>query len=166
MSRIVDIETHFGVYHVHITEMGVRRLKFPGQPLPEVSEDRLCSVWSRSTAAENLEQWVRQELQDYHKHKLKSFSLPLDLEGATAFRLRVWEAMGEIPYGTTVSYGELATIVKCNSARAIGQACGANPVPIIIPCHRVVSSDKNNLGGWGGPEGMKEKLLRLEGTDG
>jgi methylated-DNA-[protein]-cysteine S-methyltransferase len=89
------------------------------------------------------------------------FSVPLDLSGHTAFRMRVWRAMQRIPFGRTWSYGELGRRAGCRSARAIGQACGANPVPILIPCHRVVGA--SGLGGWSGARGWKTKLLALEG---
>src|SRR3990172_11203936 len=84
--------------------------------------------------------------------------------GGTAFQRAVWEAMLSIPRGTTVSYAELARRVgRPGAARAVGQAVGSNPVPLLIPCHRVVASD-GGLGGFGGGLPMKKKLLRQEGV--
>ena len=87
----------------------------------------------------------------------------LDLSEHTAFRQAVWDITRAIPYGTTRSYGSIAAEVgRPKGARAIGQAMGANPVPLIVPCHRVVASD-GSLHGFAGGLPMKESLLRLEG---
>ena len=103
---------------------------------------------------------VRQ-LRTYFSGKLREFDLPLCLEG-TAFQLRVWEGLREIPYGETISYGELARrIGKPEAVRAVGTANGSNPIPIIVPCHRVIGSD-GSLTGYGGGLSIKEKLLALE----
>jgi len=84
--------------------------------------------------------------------------------GGTAFQRDVWKALLAIPHGVTISYGELARRVgRPDAARAVGQAVGSNPVPILIPCHRVVASD-GTLGGFGGGLPMKQALLRQEGV--
>jgi methylated-DNA-[protein]-cysteine S-methyltransferase len=84
--------------------------------------------------------------------------------GGTPFQRSVWEAMLEIPLGATVSYRDLAERVgRPAAARAVGQAVGSNPIPLLIPCHRVVGSD-GGLGGFGGGLPMKKKLLRQEGV--
>ncbi|MFN3763308.1 MAG: methylated-DNA--[protein]-cysteine S-methyltransferase, partial [Anaerolineae bacterium] len=91
------------------------------------------------------------------------FDLPLDLRG-TPFQRRVWEELRRVPYGQTVAYGELARRVgRPGAARAVGRAVGANPVPIIVPCHRVVGAD-GSLVGYGGGLEIKAALLRLEGV--
>lgn len=90
-------------------------------------------------------------------------SMPLDI-GGTPFQQRVWDALGRIPRGSTITYGELATRSGAPKAvRAVGTACGANPVALVVPCHRVVRSD-GGLGGyaWGGER--KARLLRVEGS--
>ena len=90
----------------------------------------------------------------------------LDLSGATAFQRKVWEATRLIPYGETRSYGWVAEqIKKPQAVRAVGQALGKNPLPIIIPCHRVIASD-GKLGGFTGGLRMKRLLLRLETSAG
>lgn len=80
----------------------------------------------------------------------------------TLFQLRVWERLSKIEYGNTVSYGELAHMIGCRSARAVGAAVGKNPISIIIPCHRVLGTDGSLTGYAGGIE-RKKSLLRLEG---
>lgn len=103
------------------------------------------------------------QLQAYLADPLFSFDLPLALRG-TEFQSRVWQALRQIPSGSTQSYGELA--MRLHSApRAVGQACGANPVPVIIPCHRVLA--RNGLGGFmnsagGDPLAIKRWLLQHE----
>jgi methylated-DNA-[protein]-cysteine S-methyltransferase len=101
------------------------------------------------------------QLRSYFVGERKTFSLPLILEG-TEFQKRVWTALIEIPYGETVSYKALAGRVGSPRAvRAVGAANGANPIPIIIPCHRVIGND-GSLTGFGGGLPMKKKLLELE----
>ena len=91
----------------------------------------------------------------------KRLHLPLDLRG-TPFQLSVWEALGGIPYGETTSYGEIAEQVgRPRAVRAVGQAVGANPVAIVLPCHRVIGSS-GNLTGYAGGLPLKERLLALE----
>jgi methylated-DNA-[protein]-cysteine S-methyltransferase len=108
---------------------------------------------------------VKKALKSYFSGKRVSFREHLDLTGATAFQKRVWRAMDKIPAGQTRSYGWLARQVGGkNKARAAGAACGANPIPIILPCHRVIRED-GSLGGYGGGLSLKRKLLKIEGVD-
>ena len=101
------------------------------------------------------------QLRAYFTGKLENFDLPLAPEG-TPFQLEVWRRLCEIPYGETISYGELARkIGNPNASRAVGLANGSNPIPIIIPCHRVIGSN-GKLTGYGGGLPIKEKLLALE----
>jgi methylated-DNA-[protein]-cysteine S-methyltransferase len=106
---------------------------------------------------------VVDQLRSYFACERKTFSLPLVLEG-TDFQKKVWTALMEIPYGETVSYKALAGRVGSPRAvRAVGAANGANPIPIIIPCHRVVGND-GSLTGFGGGLPLKRKLLELESS--
>ena len=101
------------------------------------------------------------QLRAYFERKLKDFDVPLVLEG-TEFQLLVWRNLRKIPYGETVSYGQLARrIGSPDAARAVGLANGSNPIPIIIPCHRVIGSN-GDLTGFGGGIPLKKKLLALE----
>jgi methylated-DNA-[protein]-cysteine S-methyltransferase len=109
---------------------------------------------------------LARQLEEYFDGALRTFSLPLHLEG-TPFRRKVWEALCRIPYGEVRTYGEVAaSIGRPGAARAVGQANKANPIGIVVPCHRVVAG--GGLGGYGGlePEGLRLKrdLLRLEGV--
>lgn len=100
------------------------------------------------------------QLSAYFSGLLKSFSLPLKAEG-TAFRKKVWQWLLSIPYGETVSYAELACRLGIpGSARAVANACAANPIEVIIPCHRVVA--KKSAGGYKGGADIKRILLQLE----
>jgi methylated-DNA-[protein]-cysteine S-methyltransferase len=104
------------------------------------------------------------QLTEYFAGTRTQFSLPLSLAGGTDFQRQVWTALAEIPYGKTVSYAELANMVgRPNAFRAVGQANGANPIPIVLPCHRVVASG-GGIGGYGGGLDMKRRLLALEGS--
>ena len=101
------------------------------------------------------------QLESYFEGKLKEFTLPLEPEG-TAFMKKVWIALCEIPYGETATYGEIAEKVGVpKGARAVGLANNRNPIPIFIPCHRVIGAD-GSLTGYGGGLGIKKKLLDLE----
>jgi O-6-methylguanine DNA methyltransferase len=104
---------------------------------------------------------VLRELREYLAGNRKAFSASLDIDG-TPFQKSVWEAILTIPYGETLSYVEVATMVgRPTATRAVGQAVGANPVPIIIPCHRVIGKN-GSLTGYGGGLPLKERLLALE----
>lgn len=105
-----------------------------------------------------------QQLDAYFQGKLQAFDLPLDPMG-TPFQKKVWQALARIPFGATRSYGELAAELE-TAPRALGGACGRNPLPILIPCHRVLAADRS-LGGYSGMDGVDTKrfLLRLEGVD-
>ncbi|BDG75127.1 methylated-DNA--[protein]-cysteine S-methyltransferase [Roseomonas fluvialis] len=105
---------------------------------------------------------ARDQLQDYFDGTRTVFDLPLAPHG-TAFQRKVWDALCAIPAGQTRSYAYIARQVGCRAARAIGQANGANPIPILIPCHRVVAAN-GGLGGYSGGEGeaTKRYLLDLE----
>jgi len=104
---------------------------------------------------------VVDQLRSYFAGELKNFELALVLEG-TDFQKKVWTALQKIPYGETISYKELAESVGSRKAvRAVGAANGANPIPIIIPCHRVIGND-GSLTGFGGGLPLKKQLLELE----
>ncbi|HSL61326.1 MAG TPA: methylated-DNA--[protein]-cysteine S-methyltransferase [Desulfotignum sp.] len=105
---------------------------------------------------------VLSQLDNYFNRTLTRFSLDFALDG-TPFQRRVWQELAKIPYGTTISYGELARRIGNPAAsRAVGMANAKNPIPIIIPCHRVIGAD-GTLTGFGGGLDVKQKLLALEG---
>ena len=103
------------------------------------------------------------ELQEYFEGKRREFTVPLDLRG-TDFQKKCWRALLKIPYGKVRTYAQIAKSVDCPQGfRAVGMANHDNPVPIIVPCHRVLASD-GTLGGYGGGLDVKRKLLELEGA--
>jgi len=103
------------------------------------------------------------QLSAYFSGELKAFSLDFHLDG-TSFQLKVWQALLEIPYGLTAAYGDIARrIGNPNASRAVGGANHRNPLPIVIPCHRVIGID-GRLVGFGGGLNVKESLLNLERT--
>jgi len=132
--------------------------------------------WGRGVAPDGSEEpptallrEAAEQLQDYFDGRRTDFDLPLNPHGS-GFRRKVWDALRRIPPGETRSYLDIAREIGCRSPRAIGQANGDNPIPIIIPCHRVVAAD-GSLGGYSGGEGAATKryLLALEArsrTDG
>ena len=102
------------------------------------------------------------QLNEYFAGKRLVFRLPLDLDQGTAFQQQVWRALLAIPYGATVTYKDVAAAIgRPSASRAVGAANGCNPIPIVVPCHRVVASG-GGLGGYGGGVHMKERLLELE----
>lgn len=104
---------------------------------------------------------LRDQLDGYFRGSRERFSVPLDLRG-TPFRRRVWEELQRIPFGATLSYGELAKrLGDPKLSRAVGAANGANPVSILVPCHRVIGAD-GSLTGYAGGIGTKEALLKRE----
>jgi methylated-DNA-[protein]-cysteine S-methyltransferase len=106
---------------------------------------------------------ARRQLERYFARKLEAFDLPLSARG-TDFQKRVWKMMCEIPYGETATYGGMAMALG-SGPRAVGMACGRNPIPVIVPCHRVLGSGGSE-GGYSGGKGLptKRKLLALEGV--
>lgn len=143
----------------------------PLGPLTVTAEDdAIVSVdwgWAAEVEETPLLIAARDQIQDYFDGVRKTFDLPIAPPG-TAFQRRVWHAMGGIGYGQIITYGELAQAVG-SAPRAIGQACARNPLPIIVPCHRVLGTANGGLGHYSGPEGpddldTKSRLLRLEGA--
>ncbi len=109
------------------------------------------------------ERRAAQELEQYLAGRRTAFTVPVRPHG-TAFDHRVWDVVARIPYGETVTYGEVASAIgNPKAARAVGSANGRNPIPIIVPCHRVVAAG-GRLGGYGGGLPLKRRLLDLETT--
>ena len=121
--------------------------------------------WADRRGTDSLIDEARRQLVAYFAGRLRAFDLPLAPNG-TDFQRRVWSALQEIPFGTTISYAELARRVSNAAAvRAVGAANGRNPIPIIVPCHRVIGSS-GSLTGFGGGLHRKQWLLRHEGAQG
>ena len=135
--------------------------------LPAASQDAaLARLGDIGTAARSRDLFgdLIERLSDYFRGRPVDFPGRLDLSGATLFQRRVWAATGRIPYGETRSYGGVALeIGRPGAARAVGQALGANPIPIVVPCHRVTAAG-GGLGGFGGGLELKRRLLALEAS--
>ena len=158
------IETPIGELFVATTDSGICRISFPielsGKWFPWF--DRYFSSVPKLGKHRLIEN-LRRQLNEYLARDRSAFELPLDLRG-TDFQKRVWEILLQIPYGATLAYGDLARELDIpGGSRAIGGAVGSNPVPIVVPCHRVVGSG-GDLVGFGGGIDLKEKLLDLEGV--
>ncbi len=120
-----------------------------------------CNLPAAKVEETELLEEAGRQLEEYISGGRKKFSLPLHAEG-TEFASSVWAEISEIPYGETVTYSELAKrLGKPKAYRAVGTACGNNPIPIFIPCHRVVPSS-GGIGSYAGGSSMKHKLLALE----
>jgi methylated-DNA-[protein]-cysteine S-methyltransferase len=138
--------------------LGLRRICFARERHPR-PEDEL------GTHAPARLAFARRQLDEYFAGRRRSFDLPLRPLG-TPFQLGVWEALRAIPFGATWSYADVAQrIGKPTATRAVGAANGRNPLPIVVPCHRVIGRD-GSLTGFGGGVEIKAKLLALEGIGG
>lgn len=153
--------------HVAATSKGVSRIIL-GKSRGAGARPPARKQGSTDNHVDALLRAASQQLTEYFQGKRRSFDLPLDLRG-TPFQRRVWDQLRRIPYGLTRSYGQVARAIgKPGAARAVGQATGANPVPIVVPCHRVIATG-GGLGGYGGGLRLKRFLIALEqapvGTD-
>jgi methylated-DNA-[protein]-cysteine S-methyltransferase len=154
MMRCCEISTPVGRLRLAGDERGLRGISFENRFHPaEPAGDR-------PSAQKPFREAIAQ-LEAYFAGELRRFDLPLAPEG-TPFQREVWSALTTIPYGETLSYGELARrLGKPAATRAVGAANGQNPIPIVIPCHRVIGAD-GSLTGFGGGLAIKRRLLDLE----
>ena len=148
-SGAVTIPTKLGPLGLTFSDRGVTGVIFRRQP----ATSRKLPAFVRAAA---------RQLQQFAAGKPVRFTVPLDLAAGTTFQQAVWQTLQKIPRGETRTYAWVAAqIGKPNAARAVGGACGANPVPLIVPCHRVVASD-GSLGGFSLGLPLKRRLLDLE----
>jgi len=161
-SNIMFTDTPLGVVWLWATDEGLCSLGF-GDTVKRKEHHRLVNYGidtPRPVATDLLEE-ARTQLQAYFNRRLQEFDLPLDLRG-TDFQHLVWLQLQHRPYGQTTTYGEIATVLgNPKASRAVGQAVGANPVSIVVPCHRVVGAG-GKLTGYGGGIERKAALLELE----
>ncbi len=145
-GRLVVVELPDGRDHSSVATLAARH-------------DARLEPWSDAEPSE-----ARRQLEAYLAGERDAFDLPVRLLG-TAFQVRVWTALLDIPVGETRSYGELAAALgRPGAARAVGSANGRNPIPIVVPCHRVVGAD-GSLTGFGGGLALKQWLLEHEGAE-
>jgi len=155
--------TPVGPLRLTATTAGLRSVTFVDGP-DDLSRE-LSRAGSKASRARGHLRDTVSILRGYFAGVCTDWSLKLDLEGYSDFQITVFEALCRIPFGTLESYGEIAQdLGGPEHARAVGRAVGSNPIPIIVPCHRVVRND-GRLGGFSGGLDRKAELLRLEGID-
>jgi methylated-DNA-[protein]-cysteine S-methyltransferase len=158
----LPIATADGEFTAHYSEDGLCGLDFPG------GERARKDSAKADEAPEQIRRWhaaaseaLKRALAGQPAQNLP----PLDLSAGTGFQQEVWQALGKISCGKTSSYGQVAqTIGRPKAVRAVGMACGANPIPVFVPCHRVVAAGRR-LGGFSADLNWKRTLLQREGTE-
>jgi len=165
MRRAIIFKSSWGWMGISETSKGVDIVALPKGSKRAIESDL------RSVSGEPFEvgtsvrlEEARRQLLGYLEGKRDTFTVPLDLSRGTPFQRRVWRVLQKVPYGKLRSYQWIASRVGGRHyARAVGSAVGANPLPVVIPCHRIVAQDAS-LGGFSCGLPMKRKLLTLEGT--
>lgn len=146
--------TPLGLVGVEASEAGLRRVRLPGDRV-SAGRARPASTGPGAAAVD--------QIAEYAVGEREAFDVPLDWNGVDATHRRVLETLCELaPYGVTVTYGELGRRAGVDDPRDVGVYMAANPLPLVVPCHRVVASD--GLGGFGGGLELKRRLLELEGA--
>ncbi len=161
LSQTSLIDSPIGPLWLETTPQGIRRLEFMsdalGRPKPQREASRAVNDGAGLTSE------IQRQIGEYFDGSRKVFDLPLDLQGS-GFQRDVWQAIGGVPFGETLTYSQIAAAIgRPTSYRAVGNACGANPVVIVLPCHRIVGTDRG-LHGFGGGIDVKTWLLRHEGS--
>ena len=154
----IGILTPHGTFVATYSQTGLSRLEFPEKVAPPKKNPALIGLakrWHATTTNALKTMLLGQAPTDLP---------PLDLSSGTEFQIRVWRQLLQIPLGQARSYIELAgRLGKPGASRAVGSACGANPIPVIVPCHRVLAAH-GRIGGFSGGPGWKQRLLKIEGT--
>jgi O-6-methylguanine DNA methyltransferase len=152
--NILPIETEFGIFTAGYTEKGLAQIDFPSRKkISATAVSPQIQRWHKSTS---------RALQNVLAGKNTGELPPLDLSRGTEFQQKIWSALREIKAGNVVTYAELAgKLGKPKGARAAGGACGANPIPVLIPCHRVLAAS-GKIGGFSGGLDWKKRLLTIE----
>jgi O-6-methylguanine DNA methyltransferase len=153
------IQTADGVFTARFSKNGLAGLDFPtGETVSPTETNKLSAPWNSWLRL--TERALEQALAGRTPQRLP----PLDLSSGTEFQRCVWNALRRIPSGQTKSYGQVAQVIgRPGAVRAVGQACGANPIPVMIPCHRVLAAG-GKLGGFSSGLDWKRKLLEREGA--
>ena len=165
MVHLTRFDTEMGAVTLASTPAGVVACSLPGKSQHHVHDwlERALPEAEVVTGPGRNRRYVK-AVQDYLAGRRRKLDLPLDLRG-TAFQKKVWKQLSKVPFGETISYAELARRAGHPTAvRACGSANGANPIPLIVPCHRVIASD-GGLGGFGGGLPLKRRLLAMEGAE-
>ena len=163
--HIKNIETPIGTFVTGVLDNKCCMFEFADRGSLDKTIKRKLAAYGAELTEDNHSLFLEIEKQVhlYFEGKITEFEIPLDVTG-TEFQLQVWKQLQNIPYGETISYGELANRLNNPKAmRAVGAANGANSIAVIIPCHRVINNE-GKLHGYGGGLWRKEKLLELEGS--
>lgn len=154
MTASTSVDTGIGLVGIEATDEGIRHVRLPGRGRVE-SEGGGLAARSAAEAARQLAEYARGEREE--------FELTLDWAGVDEAHRRVLETLCELaPYGKTVTYGELGARTGVDDPRDVGVMMATNPLPLVVPCHRVLAAD--GLGGYGGGLDLKRRLLELEGV--
>jgi methylated-DNA-[protein]-cysteine S-methyltransferase len=162
MLSFMLFTTHLGWMGIIGSPQGIRNII-----LPQINKDDILQRINREYDVNQLEEIshlyenIVQRIQQYLNGKRVEFPDSLDMSGATAFQQSIWETTRTISYGETRSYSWIAHRTGSNAARAVGQALKRNPLPLVIPCHRVIRND-SSLGGFAGGIELKDYLLKME----
>jgi methylated-DNA-[protein]-cysteine S-methyltransferase len=149
---------------VAVTRRGLARVAFAEEDTPEVLERLARELSPRILESAEATDEIRRELDEYFAGRRTAFDVPVDRRLIHGIARDVLRATGRIPFGRVATYGEVARrIGRPRASRAVGNALGSNPIPIVIPCHRVLRAG-GAIGGYGGGPARKETLLRLEGA--
>jgi methylated-DNA-[protein]-cysteine S-methyltransferase len=159
-------ESPFGPLLVAVTRHGLVMVEYPNHDFDEGLEELAARVSPRVLESSRATGEVRRELDEYFQGRRQRFDVPVDYSLTRGFTQKVLRQTARIPFGEVVTYREMATRAGSpRAARAAGNALGSNPIPIVVPCHRVVHAS-GGLGGYTGGLGRKVTLLRLEGVEG
>ncbi len=158
------LDSPLGELIVFVTPRGVLRIAYPDEPIVALLDDLAARVSPRILQAPARTDAARRELEAYFAGQRHAFDVPVDWSLIHGFATDVLHATAQIPYGQTTSYGQVASRAGSpRAARAAGNALRSNPIPIVVPCHRVLHAD-GGLGGYSGGLDRKRFLLRLEGA--
>ncbi|MFH1374943.1 MAG: methylated-DNA--[protein]-cysteine S-methyltransferase [bacterium] len=158
-----SFKTSAGTVRTAATDKGLAVIALPCESR-RAYEDRIKKLFPdhEVTSGGTINKQAERQISAFLNGRLKKFTVKLDPNG-TVFQKKVWRRVAKIDYGRTMTYGEIARAIdNAGASRAVGAANGANPLPLIVPCHRVVAS--TGLGGYGGGLKLKKRLLRMEGS--
>jgi methylated-DNA-[protein]-cysteine S-methyltransferase len=159
------VDSPFGPLLVAVTRHGVVDIEYPNHDFDEALQRLATKVSPRVLESARGTDRVRRELEEYFERRRHKFTIPVDLSLVHGFTRKILEETARIPFGSVSTYREVATRAGSPLAvRAAGNALGSNPIPIVVPCHRVVRTG-GSLGGYTGGIERKVELLRLEGVD-
>jgi methylated-DNA-[protein]-cysteine S-methyltransferase len=162
--HVIEIDHPLGRSIVAATGQGVRLVILDAARAGEISELARGEGLEVTEGGQGPAFRAARQLREYFEGRRRSFNVALDLRG-TDFQVQVWRTLRQVGFGRVVTYGELARRMgRSGASRAVGNACGANPVPVIVPCHRVLATGRR-LGGFSAGLDVKRRLLDLEGVE-